>query len=58
VIVINCMPELMRRTRMGRLDIGAFNVSPGKGGRLLRSVGSWVGNQARRGKSDKRSHTQ
>ena len=24
VIVINCMPELMRRTRMGRLDIGAL----------------------------------
>src|SRR5262250_857602 len=24
VIVINCMPELMRRTRMGRLDIAAF----------------------------------
>jgi magnesium chelatase subunit H len=58
VIVINCMPELMRHTRMGRLDIGAFKASQGKGGRLLRSVGSWVGNQARRGKSDKRSHTQ
>src|ERR1041385_2080908 len=54
VIVINCMPELMRRTRMGRLDIAAFK---GKRG-LLRSVGSWVGNQAKRGKSDKRSHTQ
>jgi magnesium chelatase subunit H len=24
VIVINCMPELMRRTRMGRLDVGRF----------------------------------
>ncbi len=24
VIVINCMPELMRRTRMGRLDVGNF----------------------------------
>ena len=58
VIVINCMPELMRRTRMGRLDIGAFKGQRGKGGRLLRSVGSWVGNQAKRGKSDKRSHTQ
>src|SRR5687767_8482876 len=23
VIVINCMPELMRHTRMGRLDIGS-----------------------------------
>src|SRR5215467_11368219 len=58
VIVINCMPELMRRTRLGRLDIAAFKGQQGKGGRLLRSVGSWVGNQAKRGKSDKRSHTQ
>ncbi len=24
VIVINCMPELMRRTRMGSLDVGTF----------------------------------
>src|SRR5215203_4898972 len=24
VIIINCMPELMRRTRMGRLDVGAL----------------------------------
>ncbi|HKY44525.1 MAG TPA: cobaltochelatase subunit CobN, partial [Pyrinomonadaceae bacterium] len=24
VVVINCMPELMRRTRMGKLDVGAF----------------------------------
>jgi magnesium chelatase subunit H len=59
VIVINCMPELMRRTRMGRLDISTLgSKQPRKGGKLLRSVGSWVGNQARRGKSDKRSHTQ
>jgi magnesium chelatase subunit H len=43
---------------MGRLDIAAFNGQQGKGARLLRSVGSWVGNHARRGKSDKRSHTQ
>jgi magnesium chelatase subunit H len=59
VIVINCMPELMRRTRMGRLDISTFGKQNGTGGKLLRSVGSWVGSQARRGKSqDKRSHTQ
>src|SRR5215208_3077367 len=38
VIVINCMPELMRRTCMGRLDIAAFNGQNGRGGRLLRSV--------------------
>src|SRR5215216_2078494 len=58
VIVINCMPELMRRTRMGRLDIAAVgNKQNGKGGRLLKSVGSWVGNQAKRGKSS-RGHGQ
>src|SRR5215216_4914889 len=32
VIVINCMPELMRRTRMGRLDISTFGKQNGKGG--------------------------
>ncbi len=57
VVVINCMPELMRRTRMGRLDISTFGKQNGKGGKLLRSVGSWVGTQARRGKS-KDKHTQ
>ena len=58
VIVINCMPELMRRTRMGRLDISTLgNKQPRKGGKLLRSVGSWVGSQARRGKSHDK-HTQ
>lgn len=58
VIVINCMPELMRRTRMGRLDISTLGSKQnGRGGKLLRSVGSWVGNQARRGKS-KDKHTQ
>jgi magnesium chelatase subunit H len=58
VIVINCMPELMRRTRMGRLDISAVGKRQnGKGGRLLKSVGSWVGNQAKRGKSS-RGHGQ
>ncbi len=57
VVVINCMPELMRRTRMGRLDISTFGKQNGKGGKLLRSVGSWVGNHARSGKS-KDKHTQ
>src|SRR4030095_13013377 len=53
VVVINCMPELMRRTRLGRMDISTF----GKGGKLFKSVGSWVGAQARRGKSS-RGHGQ
>jgi magnesium chelatase subunit H len=58
VIIINCMPELMRRTRMGRLDISTLgNKQHGKGGKLLRSVGSWVGSQVRRGKSHDK-HTQ
>ena len=25
VVVMNCMPELMRRTRMGKLDVGSFS---------------------------------
>ncbi|HBB86905.1 MAG TPA: hypothetical protein DC047_04760 [Blastocatellia bacterium] len=58
VIVINCMPELMRRTRMGKLDVrqlsGAFahNGETGKSKskralRLFGTAGSWVGRQAR-----------
>jgi magnesium chelatase subunit H len=53
VVVINCMPELMRLTRLNHLDISSF----GKSGKLLKSVGSWVGAQAKRGKS-KRGHGQ
>ena len=66
VIVINCMPDLMRRTRMGRLDVAkltgaqsngrkakgeAENGERGKGTALLSSAGSWLGRQVRRGKS-------
>jgi len=66
VIVINCMPDLMRRTRMGRLDVSKLvrsngigekgkgegeNRRSGKGTALLSSAGSWVGRQVRRGKS-------
>jgi len=36
VIVINCMPELMRRTRMGKLDVGSF--------------AGWMGRYAKRDK--------
>ena len=65
VVVINCMPELMKRTRMGKLD---FERLPGvsrkdakkrkqetqrevrwKGTSLLGSIGSWIGRQARSG---------
>ena len=52
VVVINCMPELMRQTRMGGLSFGAKAEVDGEGGegrarRLLKSVGSWMGEQAR-----------
>jgi magnesium chelatase subunit H len=62
VIVINCMPELMRRTRMGRLDASRLiglngkgargkgetgNGESGNGAALLSTVGSWVGRQVR-----------
>lgn len=63
VIVINCMPDLMRRTRMGRLNVGrllrertdgpngrrggAETGTVARAARLLSTVGSWVGNQAR-----------
>jgi magnesium chelatase subunit H len=62
IVVINCMPELMKRARLGKLD---FARLPGLSSRqaaksqseednaagLLRSIGSWIGNQARGGKS-------
>jgi magnesium chelatase subunit H len=53
VVVINCMPELMRRTRMGKLDIAKYSgrsASEGEKGKataLLSAVASWVGNQAK-----------
>lgn len=56
VVVINCMPELMRLTRLGKLrfDGGDAVRSNGddakKGARgrtLLRSAASWMGEQAR-----------
>ena len=66
VIVMNCMPDLMRHTRMGRLDVSRLSGMVGgseKGNRegerkntvdalaLLTSTGSWVGRQVRRNKS-------
>ena len=67
VIVINCMPDLMRHTRMGRLDVSrlaGMAVEKGEKGNgagernkavdvlgLLTSTGSWVGRQVRRNKS-------
>ncbi len=66
VVVINCMPDLMRRTHMGRLDVRALagrrdgkgrQGDWGKGRRLLSSVGSWVGRQARRSSSKGTRHS-
>ena len=67
VVVINCMPDLMRRTRMGRLDVSRLAELAGRKGEkgngegvknktvdplgLLTSTGSWVGRQVRRNKS-------
>src|SRR5437016_6538162 len=63
VVVMNCMPELMKRTRMGKLDFEKLRGVSRKDGKkrkqearregnwqgtsLLASVGSWVGRQAR-----------
>lgn len=71
VIVINCMPELMRQTRMGRLNVNALAggeqaktrrhtdaVKRGRPLQLIGSIGSWVGKQASRGRANKRGHTQ
>lgn len=59
VVVINCMPELMRHTRMGRLDVGALagERKSRKGGKFLTAVGSWIGTQTKR-RNPKRGHSQ
>lgn len=64
VIVINCMPSLMRRTRMGKLDVaklsGTTRVLNGDKGKaeggtvealqLMGAAGSWIGRQVKRGR--------
>ncbi len=63
VIVINCMPELMRRTSMGKLDVaklsGAFGRDEETRGtkskralRLFGTASSWIGRQARSREKD------
>ena len=69
VIVINCMPDLMRKTRMRRLDVSRLaprgEKGKGKGGKrrsrqalsLLTIAGSWVGRQiSGRDKEHKPTH--
>src|SRR5205085_5275066 len=76
VVVINCMPELMRRTRMGKLRFGGaergtgedasvegdgkkVRATEGRARRLVRGVGSWMGEQARSRRNGKCArHTQ
>lgn len=74
IIVINCMPELMRKTRMGGLHFGQAaaqevdgKTTKGKGvkadegmaKRLVNRVGAWMGEQARSRRGRKgASHTQ
>ncbi|HEX8190863.1 MAG TPA: DUF3479 domain-containing protein, partial [Pyrinomonadaceae bacterium] len=69
VVVINCMPELMRLTRMGRLrfardaagDGGGEDGGRGRAAGMVRALGGWMGRQvrARRGqKGASHSHTQ
>ncbi len=69
VVVINCMPDLMRRTRMGKLDFGRMfrganaqgegEADERRAGKLLGRVGAWMGEQARAHRAKKRrSHTQ
>ena len=74
-IVINCMPELMKRTRLGKLDFAKLPGVSRKGGkaqrakgeesesdalkgtRVLASVSSWIGRQARtNGKNGGKGH--
>jgi len=71
-IVINCMPELMKCTRLGKLDFGKLPGTRGKGqrakgedqgeddlndGGLLRSISSWIGRQAKgKGKNGAGAH--
>jgi len=63
VIVINCMPDLMRRTRMGRLDVSRLTGLRGRGEQgngesnplaLLAAAGSWMGRQVKRGNGEQR----
>ncbi len=72
VVVINCMPELMRRTRMGKLRFGQRNGSDAadaaaeksvgaasRASRLMKTAATWMGEQVRSARGKKSSgHTQ
>jgi magnesium chelatase subunit H len=58
VIVINCMPELMRCTRMGRLEFSEKQTPKHASQplRLLSSISSWIGSQAKRDSKQKQNN--
>jgi len=58
VIVINCMSDLMRHTRMGQLDVARLaSLKDRRALKMFSTAGSWVGRQARRRKNSKgRNH--
>ena len=65
IVVINCMPELMRQTRMGRLKFGGEatpattkgnEAESGIAKRLAHSVGAWMGEQAAKAHAVSSSH--
>src|ERR1044072_4581758 len=66
VIVINCMAELMRCTRMGGLDVSRLvreqigNGKAGKGAAIFSAAASWVGRQVKtnKGTGHKSGHGQ
>ncbi len=68
VIVINCMPEVMKRTRLGKLDFQSFSRKGAKAptaaeperdaNSLMRLVASWIGRQTRNGKSNGHSRAE
>jgi magnesium chelatase subunit H len=59
VIAFNCMPDLMRRTRMGKLDFARLMKSrdrkENESRSLARKVGSWMA-EAIRGRREKNGH--
>jgi magnesium chelatase subunit H len=55
VVVINCMPELMRRTRMGKLNVGDLIR---RLGRERETGGRGEGETGRRGETEKKKSSQ
>jgi len=65
-VVINCMPELMRRTRLGKLSFArlpafsrkhkAADDATRETRGMVAAITSWVGRQTRNGKANGRTH--